>query len=146
MPLKLPVLKIGNNQVQRKKAIKFLGVMLDENLDWQEHIYTIKKKKAKNIGLLYRAKYLLNISSLRCIYFRYNHSYFNYANIIWGWGSTYQTKLKSVHLLQKRAICIIFNEGKMTHWRPLLRSPNTLNVYQINICVLCITLTNMKPP
>ena len=45
LPLKLPVLKIGNNQVQRKKAIKFLGVMLDENLDWQEHIRTIEKKK-----------------------------------------------------------------------------------------------------
>ena len=45
----------------------------------------------------------------------------------------YQTKLKSIHLLQKRAICIIFNEGKMTHSRPLLRSLNTLNVYQINI-------------
>ena len=43
MPLKLPVLKIGNNQVQRKKAIKFLGVMLDENMDWQEHIRTTAK-------------------------------------------------------------------------------------------------------
>ena len=47
LPLKLPVLKIGNNQVQRKKAIKFLGVMLDENLDWQEHIRTIEKKWQK---------------------------------------------------------------------------------------------------
>ena len=36
LPLKLPVLKIGNSQVQRKKTIKFLGVMLDENLDWQD--------------------------------------------------------------------------------------------------------------
>ena len=47
LPLKLPVLKIGNNQVQRKKAIKFLGVMLDENLDWQEHIRTIDKNGKK---------------------------------------------------------------------------------------------------
>ena len=86
---------------------------------------------AKNIGLLYRAKYLLNKSSLRCIYFGYIHSYLNYANIVW--GSTYQTKLRSIHLLQKRAIRIIFKEGKMTHSRPLLRSLNTLNVYQINI-------------
>ena len=45
--LKLAILKIGNNQVQRKKAIKFLGVMFDENLDWQEHIRTIEKKMAK---------------------------------------------------------------------------------------------------
>ena len=98
LPLNLPFLKIGSNQIQRKKVITFLGVMLDENLDWQEHILTIeKKKKAKNIGLLYLAKYLLNKSSLRCIYFGYIHYYLNYLNIVW--GSTYQTKLKSVHLL-----------------------------------------------
>ena len=52
-------------------------------------------------------------------------------NIVW--GSTYQTKLKSIHLLQKRAIRIIFNEGKMMHLRPLLRSLNTFNVYEINL-------------
>ena len=98
LPLNLPVLKIGSNQVQRKKVITFLGVMLDENLDWQEHIRTIKKTKiAKNIGLLYRAKYLLNKSPLRCIYLGYIHYYLNYINIVW--GSTYQTKLKSIHLL-----------------------------------------------
>ena len=107
--------------------------MLDKNLDWQEHIGQLKKKKkmAKSIGLLYRDKYLLNKSSLRCIYFGYIHSYLKNANIVW--GRTYQTKLKSVYLLQKRAIRIIINEGKMTHSRLLLRSWNTLNVYQANL-------------
>ena len=79
-----------------------------------------------NIDLLYRVKCLLHKSSLRCICFGYIHSYLNYANIVW--GSTYQTKLKSIHLLQKRAIRITFNEGKMMHSRPHLRSLNTLNV------------------
>ena len=41
--------------------------------------------------------------------------------------------MKQIHLLKKRAIRIIFNESKMTHSRPLLRSLNTLNVYQINL-------------
>ena len=91
--------------------------MLDENLDWKEHICTIKKM-ARSIGLLYRAKSLLNKFFLRCIYLGYIHSYLNYANIVW--GSTCQTKLKSVHLLQKRAMRIIFNKGKMTHSKPLL--------------------------
>ena len=83
LPLKLPDLKIANNQIERKKAIKFLGVMLDENVNWQEHIRTVENKIAKNIGLLYRAKYLLNELSLKCIYFAYIHSYLNYVNIAW---------------------------------------------------------------
>ena len=113
MPLKLPDLKIANNRIERKKAIKFLGVMLDENVNWQEHIRTVENKIAKNIGLLYRAKYLLNESSLKCIYFGYIHSYLNYANIVW--ASTYRTKLKAIYLLQKCAVRIVFNENNMTH-------------------------------
>ena len=89
------------------------------------------KKHCKKYWFIPRAKYLLNKSSVRCIYFGYIHSYLNNPNIVW--GSAYQTKLKSIHLLQKRAIRTIFNEGKMTHSRPLLRSLNTLNVYQINL-------------
>ena len=89
------------------------------------------KKHCKKYWFILRAKYLLNKSSVRCIYFGYIHSYLNNPNIVW--GSAYQTKLKSIHLLQKRAIRTIFNEGKMTHSRPLLRSLNTSNVYQINL-------------
>ena len=32
LPLKLPALKIADNSIERKTAIKFLGVMLDENI------------------------------------------------------------------------------------------------------------------
>ena len=50
LALKLPNLKIANNQTERKKkTVKFLVVMLDENLDWQEHICTVEYKIAKNI-------------------------------------------------------------------------------------------------
>ena len=52
LPLKLPDLKIANKEIERKKAIKFLGEMLDENVNWQEHIRTVENKIAKNIGLL----------------------------------------------------------------------------------------------
>ena len=81
--------------------------------------------------MLYCAKYLLNESSLKCIYFAYIHSYLNYANI--AWASTYQAKLKAIYPLQKRAVRIAFNENNMTHSRPLLRSLNALNIYQINL-------------
>ena len=48
-------------------------------------------------------------------------------------ASTYRTKLKAIHLLQKRAVHILFNENNMAHSGPLLRSLNTLNIYQINL-------------
>ena len=81
LALNLPALKIANNNIDRKTAIQFSGVMLDENMSWEEHIRTVETKLAKNIGLLYSAKPLLEEKSLRSIYFAYTHSYLNYANI-----------------------------------------------------------------
>ena len=36
-----------NNQIQQSEAIKFLGIFLDENLTWKEHIKYIENKMAK---------------------------------------------------------------------------------------------------
>ena len=60
IPLKLPDLHIFNKTIERTSSIKFLGVMLDEHITWNEHIKTIGKKLAKNIGLLYKARVLLD--------------------------------------------------------------------------------------
>ena len=89
---------------------------------------TVESKLANKIGLLNRTSYFLNEHSLKINYFSYIHSYLNYASI--AWARTYATKLKKIHLLQKRAIRFVFNENRL---RPLLRKINALNVYQINL-------------
>ena len=44
IPLMLPKLTISNHVIERQEFIKFLGVLLDENLNWKEHIkYTENK-------------------------------------------------------------------------------------------------------
>ena len=127
----LPALKIADNKTERKTTIKILGVMLDENISWEERILSVQTKLAKDIGLLYRRKPSLEGKSLKSIYFAYIHSYLNYANI--AWASTYRIKLKTICFHQKHAVSIVFNKDKLTHSRPLLRSLDALNVYQINL-------------
>ena len=46
---------------------------------------------------------------------------------------THQSKLKKLYKQQKHASRIIFNKDITTHSRPLLKSLNALNVYQLNI-------------
>ena len=38
----------------KKEFIKFLGVLLDENLNWKERIKYTENKIAKNLGLFIR--------------------------------------------------------------------------------------------
>ena len=66
IPLKLPILKVNDLPIKRENAIKFLGIIIDENLTWKNH-----NKIPKNIGMLYKAKFLLNEKCLKhifCIY------------------------------------------------------------------------------
>ena len=95
-------LTINDHQIDRVESIKFLGVFLDENLTWKEHIKYTENKIAKNIGLLWKAKPFVNKKCLLSLYFSYIHSYINYANI--AWGSTYITNLKKINSQQKHAI------------------------------------------
>ena len=45
IPLMLPKLTISNHVTEKQEFIEFLGVLLDENLNWKEHIKCIENKK-----------------------------------------------------------------------------------------------------
>ena len=81
LPLKLPILKINNFEIKRTTSIKFLGIMVDENLTWNNHIHILENKLSKNIGLLYRAKPYLDKNTMTTLYFSFFRSYLNYGNI-----------------------------------------------------------------
>ena len=54
--------------ISRLQNVKFLGIMINEFLNWNIHITDICKRLAKNIGLLFKLKYLLPKNVLFMIY------------------------------------------------------------------------------
>ena len=131
IPLRLPNLNINGFTIERESSIKFLGVWIDENLTWRDHIHTAENKIAKIIGLLYQRKHYLDKNCLKQTYFTYIHAYLNYASI--AWASTHKIKLKKAQSKQKNALHIIFSQSKTAPSEPLFLSLNVLNVYQIKI-------------
>ena len=65
------------------------------------------------------------------------------------WASTNKTKLKKLFREQKQASDITFNQDRFMHVRPLLKTPNALNAYQINSLQVLLfmykTKTNSSP-
>ena len=55
IPQKLSMLVLNNTTLERFNFIKFLGVILDENINWNRHIEVVENKISKNIGVLYRS-------------------------------------------------------------------------------------------
>ena len=131
LPLQLPVMTLNNIEIKRENSVKFLGVIMDENLTWKNHIEVVENKISKNIGVLYRASHLLDFKSLLKIYFSFIHIYISYANVTW--ASTFKTKLQGILKKQKHAARITFHANRFEHSIPLLKETKALNVYQINL-------------
>ena len=113
LPLQLPAMTLNNIKIKRKNSVKFLGVIIDENLTWKNHIEVAENKISKNIGVLYSASHLLDFKNLLKIYFFFIHIYISCANI--AWASTFKIKLQGILKKQKHAARITF------HALPLLR-------------------------
>ena len=55
MSTKFPELSIDDIPIERETVTKFLGVCIDENVTWKDHINTISTNISESIGILYRA-------------------------------------------------------------------------------------------
>ena len=104
-------------------------MILDENLTWDTHIDHLCRKIAKSIGVLYRARHYLNLDILKNLYFNLIYSYISYGTLVW--GSNYKSKLRHIHLLQKRALRIMTFSHIKTPSRPLFQKLEILNIFEI---------------
>ena len=60
------------------QEVKYLGVQVDNSIDWKEQIKAISSKVSKALGLLKHAKNFLPESSLRSLYFSVVEPHFHY--------------------------------------------------------------------
>ena len=98
-------LKIENEPITQVKKTKFLGVIIDCNLTWKEHISYISGKIAKGVGILTKTRKFLNKTTLMNLYYTFVYPYLIYCNHVW--GSTYTTYFNKIISLQKKAVRII---------------------------------------
>lgn len=84
-------------------SVKFLGVILDRLLTWEEHVDYICQKISKNLYLLRKLSRYLSQFCLINAYFGLIHSNISYAILAWG----HSPHAKQVFKLQRKAIRII---------------------------------------
>ena len=53
-------IQIEGQEIQQVDKTKFLGVLIDNCLSWKHHIHYIRNKIAKSIGIIFKAKHILN--------------------------------------------------------------------------------------
>ena len=121
----IPDVRINNQSIERVSKFNFLGLTIDEHLNWNAHIQKISNKIAKSIGIINRLKRYLPPSILRTLYNALVLPHFQFSILNWGF------KANKIVRLQKRAIRVITNSKYNAHFEPLLKKLNLLKISDI---------------
>ena len=95
-------LKIGRETIKKSETVKFLGLILDDKLTWNQHIKMCSSKVSGSLYALNRIKHLVSRKYLRSLYFAMIFPHISYGITIW--GSTYNIHKRKLIIAQKRAI------------------------------------------
>ena len=121
----IPKLNISNTPLKHVKDFNFLGLTLNENLNWTSHVSKIASRIASKIGILIQLKHVLPQHISLLFYNTIILPHINYMIPVWGHHH------KSIKQLQKRAIWLITLSKYLVHTEPLFKNPHILKVEDI---------------
>ena len=98
-------LNINDTSLKEKPCIRYLGIMLNSNLNWKSHVNYSSTKIKKSIDILSKMHYLITLDVLINLYYTLIYPFLIYGLVVW--GNTYPTNIKPLFILQKRTIRII---------------------------------------
>ena len=129
-------LTIDGCEISKTDCTRFLGVLIDENLTWKNHISFISCKMSKYVPILARIRGCLDSTGLKLIY----HSlvYSNLLYCITLWGSTYKTSIKSIQRTQNKIVRSMIGLGRREPVNNRLKELGLLNINEIHKLNCCI--------
>ena len=95
-------LNVNNYCIKQVNEFKYLGVNIDNKLNWKCHIDYLSSQISKASGILYRYKNKMPTHALKLIYHSLIGSKLHYG--ISAWGSAKSTALKKLNMLNDRAV------------------------------------------
>ena len=110
-------LYMAENYIERTNAYKYLGVIIDEKLDWKPQISQLCQKLASVCGVISKVRYYLNSKSLMLLYHSLVASRIRYGILCWSTASKYD--LKKLDVLHNRVVRYITFSPYRTTLKPL---------------------------
>ena len=115
-------IRFGKQHVRTAKYVKFLGLLLGENLSWKYHANELSKKLSRTC----KVRHLLPINVLVSLYNSLFASFLQYGIVVW--GLTCDSYIKPIFILQKKAVTAIAFEN---HFAPSSPNFHTLQLLKL---------------
>ena len=132
-----PDFEVEDQKLCRVQKTKYLGVIIEESMNWEEQLKTVKRKIKNGLGAMFKLKNIPSQKQLATVYRALNEGHVRYCTVTW--GSLSNSKLEPLQRLQNRAHrlieCARYKDGWECDWlnvRNLLRYERLIATYKIN--------------
>lgn len=80
VPAKFEI-QVNDKKLNRVESCKYLGIIFDYNLRWNEHIDYIYNKTKYLVFIFYKLSRVMNLDTLKLIYYAFSNSIITYGII-----------------------------------------------------------------
>ena len=120
---------IGQIMLKQTSQCKYLGLIIDNKLNWAAHIAHVKSKISKCVGILIKARPCLSRKCLLDLYYSFAYPYLIYCVEIWGHAG--DRLLHPLFLVQKKIVRIITFSAFLAHTAPIFYNLRLLPLNKI---------------
>ena len=120
-------LEFGNKEINRVSSVKYLGLILDESLNWNSQVNEVCKNIKRYFPIFYNIRQYINIRDARTIYYTMIYSKIKYAIIVY--GLTSNDNIEKLQILQNQLNKVL---TKKNHRYRTNLLHNDLNILKIN--------------
>ena len=132
-----PTIKIGEDIIERVNSCKYLGVYLDDNLQYHDQINHIKSKLRQMRGISYRLGKYLDKKSARKIYYSMVYSTVAYCITVWGGVFCCTQRGEELQALQAAIVKNLFDEFRKDNECNFKANSilKLTDIYRLRVCV-----------
>lgn len=117
--------------IERVQNLKYLGVFIDEKLNWKKHLEYTTKKVRRLIYKFYELRNVLPTNVCKMVYYSLVESILDYGIIVW--GGACKTVLSSLNVAQKYIIKIMMFKNKRYPSDLLFKESKLLTLHQLYV-------------
>ena len=104
----VPSININDMEIHPQKSVRLLGIQLDDQLNFNEHIGILCKKAGRQLSILARLSKKLSTNAKSIMFHTFLLCHFNYCQAVWHFCSI--PDMKKVEKIQHRALRYVCND------------------------------------
>ena len=123
-------ISINNHKIEMVKSFKYLGVIIDTELNWRAHIEALCTKISQATGAFLKLRRLVSTKTITMVYNSLVGSHLNYGILIW--GTAKQLFLRKLQIAQNKLIRLMTFSDPMQNVDHHFTALKILKVNQIH--------------